>query len=571
MEVFKTTVKYLPLIICLTTTLLFTSYAQDALTSDKVKQLVDSSLSECQNNPGCVAGIYQNGKKLYTTGFGLANLEYNIPTTTNTVFEVGGLSMHFTAACIIMLEKEGLISLDDPIQKHLPEFPDYKEGVITIRNLLDHTSGIRDFIVLLIASGKSLNSPYNNSDAVQLLSKQKALCTIPNTEYRFSHSNYLLLAEIIESASKISLGEYAQKTLFSPAGMGQTLVYDNSNRVIKNRAIAYSSSGDTVERNTPLEFVVNGAGRVYSTMEDFSKWISFLKSHQVGEQSMLEKLSTARDLPNGTQMTYALGLENGLFNGNKLVAHNGYWAGFSAMYLNFPDQNLDIVVMSSNGNVSAPVKAYDLAEALIPPIDSPGGNEVNTGFTFETLSKHQLRKYEGQYFDPKYAYKRETYIENDTLRLEINPNVKRTLIPISKNEFWISGQAKGTTVRFQGSGNQMLTTVEGNLPHTYERYSPTTYTIQELNSFSGQYYAEELGVSYEVRVVNNELRTFIDNQELVVYTSVMQDTFTSAHDGYIAFTRGKNGIITGFQLTDYSLGTISFRKQTSNHLAPSGQ
>lgn len=562
MTVFKTTIKYSLILIALLVIPSMSLQAQDRITSNEVKHLMDSLLSECENNPGCAAGVLQNNKVLYSKGYGLSNIENNINTSTNTVFEMGGLSMHFTAACIVMMEEEGSISFNDPIRKYLPELPTYEEGEITIENLLHHTSGLRDYVVLLMASGKSLGAYFDNDNAMDLLSKQRALSTTPNTEYRFSHTNYLLLAEIVERVKETSLNEYASQVLFKPAGMNNTLIYDNPRSVIKNRAIAYTpiSSGG-FERNMFMEFMANGAGRVHTTIQDFQRWIKFLKTFKLGDQNLLEKLATAPVLPNGTKMTYALGLENGLFSGHKLVAHYGQWAGFSSMYINFPDQNLDIIVMSSNTNVSGPGKAYDLAEKLLPTEKVQTLNEaISTDMAFKSLGRKALNRYVGHYFDTKYAYKRRIFLENDTLRLEVAPNANRTLIPISRNEFWILGQARGTTVKFENSGKTMLTTIEGNLPHDYQRYLPAQHDFQSLIKYVGTYSSEELGVSYEIKLVDKTLRTVINGEELAIYEAIMKDTFTSAHDGFISFSKDKNGSVSGFELTDYSLGTLSFKK-----------
>lgn len=527
-----------------------------------VKQKADSIFSECEGQPGCAVGVMHNNQLIYQNGYGFSNMDFKTSTSPETVFEIGTLSMHFTAAGIMLLEHEGKLSLDDEVQKYLPEIPRYKEGKITLRNLLTHSSGLRDYIVLLMAAGKPLDTSFNNAEAILSLSKQQALSMTPGSSYRFSQSNYTLLAIIIERITAQSFPEYLRENIFQPAGMTYSLVYDNPNRVIPNRAFAYNGQASNYARVLSDKFLANGSSRVFTSISDFTKWNRFLNEKQLGNESLLSKLSRVTQLNNGREMTYRFGLEGGLFIGHKMIAHNGYGFGFNAMYIHFPEEKLSIVAMNSNGNISAPGKAYDLAEAILPTRQNVGSITSSASKKIITLEAKQLEKFTGDYFDSKYAYTRRILMSDDTLRLQVNPNAIRTLVPVSETEFTIANSPVDISIQFDetASGLHMSVTIDDGEPAIYQSFTPANYTSDALVQFGGEFFSEELGVTYRIQYEGMTISTYVGDMQLVNYTNIMDDNFTSDHDGYITFQRNKKGKITGFVLTDYSLGSISFIK-----------
>lgn len=538
------------------------SNGQTVYEHNLVKSKADSIFSECEGQPGCAVGVMHDNELIYQSGYGFSNMDHKTPTNPETVFEIGTLSMHFTAAGIMMLEHEGKLSLDDEVQKYLPEIPQYKEGKITLRNMLTHSSGLRDYIVLLMAAGKPLDTSLNNAEALLSLNKQQALSMVPGSSYRFSQSNYTLLAIIIERITKQSFPEYLRKNIFQPAGMTYSLVYDNPNRVIPNRAFAYNGQAANYTRVLSDRFLANGSSRIFTSISDFTKWNRFLNEKQLGNESLLSKLSQVSHLNNGREMTYRFGLDGGLFIGHEMVAHNGYGFGFNAMYLHFPEEKLSIVAMNSNGNISAPGKAYDLAEAILPAPQNTGGTTSRAEREIITLDAKKLEKFTGDYFDSKYAYTRKILVSDDTMRLQINPNAIRTLVPVSETEFMIHNSPADVSIKFDQSAEstQMSVTINDGEPATYQSFTQANYTSQDLVQFGGEFVSEELGVTYRIQHEGMTISTHVGDMQLVSYTHIMDDNFTSDHDGYITFQRNKKGKITGFVLSDYSLGSISFIK-----------
>lgn len=527
-----------------------------------VKSKADSIFSECNGQPGCAVGVMHNNNLIYQNGFGFSNMDLKTPTTTSTVFEIGTLSMHFTSAGIMLLEDAGKLRLDDELQKFIPEIPIYKEGKITIRNLLTHTSGIRDYIVLLMAAGNPLDTSYDNAQALASLRKQQALCVVPGSTYRFSQSNYTLLAMVIERITGQTYPEYMKEHLFLPAGMSNSLIYSSPNDVIENRASAYEGQSPNYQRILSDHFLANGSSRVMTSINDLVKWNRFLDQKMLSGESLFKRISRTSTLNNGMLMTYRFGLEGGSLLGHELIAHNGYSFGYNAMYLNFPNEALSIVALNSNMNISAPGKAYDLAEAILPEVTVQTSNNTRPAKRLISLDKRKLSAFVGDYFSLDNGYLRKIHLVNDTLRLEVNSNVTSTIVPLSENEFTIDTNTSDVNIVFEKSGNghQMSITINGREPAIYKSYKPADYNTKELSQFEGNFYSEELGVSYTIDISDNTLSTYVGERRLVDYVSAMDDNFTSAHDGFITFQRDKKGEITGFVLSDYSLGSISFTK-----------
>ena len=538
-------------------------FGQSPYNLETVKRKADSVFSSCEGQAGCAVGVMHNNKLVYQNGYGYSNMDLKTSVSPSTVFEVGTLSMHFTAAGIMLLEDAGKLSLDDEIQKYLPEIPVYKEGKITLRHLLTHSSGLRDYIVLIMAAGNPLDIAYDNKKALTSLSKQQALCVEPGSTYRFSQSNYTLLAMIIERVSKQSFPQYMQEHLFQPAGMSSSLVYNNPNEVIENRATGYDGQSPNYERILSDHFLANGSSRIMTNVNDFVKWNRFLNEKRLSNQSLLEKLSRVTTLNNGREMTYRFGLEGGQFARHNMIAHNGYGFGFNAMYLHFPDESMSIVAMSNNINISAPGKAYDLAEAILPPIQSEDmPSNLQSTHKFVRLSNKKLSAFASDYFSLNNGYLRRVYLQNDTLRLEVNANTTSTLVPISKSEFTILNAQSAVNIAFEKSsdGYQMIVSIDDREPAIYNSYDKASYDSANLNQFKGSFFSEELGVSYRIGVEGKNLATYVGERKLVDYVSAMENNFTSEHDGYITFQKNRKGEITGFVLSDYSLGSITFTK-----------
>src|SRR4026209_1459979 len=257
--------------------------------------------------PGAQLAIGRHGKVIFSKAWGMADMEHNVPLTTESISEAGSVSKQFTAAAILLLEQQGKLSLDDDVRKYVPELPDYGYK-ITLRQMMQHKSGIKDWgAVASIAGWPRSTKTYNNDDALYIISNQKTLNHKPGDEFLYSNSNYNLFAIIVQRVSGMSLADFTRKNIFDPAGMKHTQWRDNYKRIVPNRALAYSKSGTAYQTNMPNEYVY-GNGGLLTTAEDLLIWNNYYLNGKLGNPSLLTKQLTTNPLNSGIMHSYAAGL-----------------------------------------------------------------------------------------------------------------------------------------------------------------------------------------------------------------------------------------------------------------------
>jgi len=301
---------------------LFIVFLVSLVSADEKTDKVDKLFSKWDStiSPGAALAIIKDGKIIYKRGYGMANLEHNIPLTSTSVFRIGSTSKQFTASCIAILALQGKISLDDDIRKYIPEQPKH-EKPITIRHLLHHTSGIRDYLTLSSIAALPDDHFYTPGDSLELLSRQKGLNFLPGEEHLYSNSGYFLLGVIVKRASGKSLNDFAQTHIFKPLGMKNTHFHDDHTMVVKNRADGYSplKKGFQIDMTT-LDHV--GDGGVFTTVEDLFLWDQAFYSYKLGKE-LMELIQTSGKLNNGEKLDYAFGLDINEYKGLKRVSHGG--------------------------------------------------------------------------------------------------------------------------------------------------------------------------------------------------------------------------------------------------------
>src|SRR5678810_474412 len=263
-----------------------TSIAQ-VLDADKVIAGVERAVEKHAklsppNAPGCAVGVSLDGKSVYEKGFGMAEMEYQIPITPKTIFESGSVAKQFTAASIVALSLDGKLGLDDPVKKYIPEMPDYG-APLTIRHLLNHTSGLRDWGTVMSLTGAGRGDRVITQDlALDVITHQRALDFTPGSEYSYSNSGYNLAAIIIERVSKQKFPAFVEERLFKPLGMKNSSWRDDYQRIVPGRAQAYSRQGNGPWRlNMPFT-VSYGNGGMLTTVGDWMKWNAMLDSQSLG-------------------------------------------------------------------------------------------------------------------------------------------------------------------------------------------------------------------------------------------------------------------------------------------------
>ncbi len=294
-------------------------------------------------SPGCALAVARDGKIIYEKGYGRANIEGDVEITARTVFDIGSTSKQFTAASVLLLEKQGKLSVQDDIRKYLPEIPDYGHK-ITILNLLNHTSGLRDYLGLFELAGVNIDSVTTDQDALAILARQKRLNFEPGSDWLYSNSGFFLLSVIVKRAS------------------GK----DEHTLLLANRALAYdpkdAGAGYTLDVSY---FEQTGDGAVHTSVEDLLKWDENFYSGKVGGKDFLDEIQEPGKLNNGKTLDYAKGLFVGKYRGLRFVDHGGSWGGYRAQLLRFPEQHFSVACLCNLANANPEKRAHEVADIFL--------------------------------------------------------------------------------------------------------------------------------------------------------------------------------------------------------------
>jgi len=297
-------------------------------------------------SPGCALGVYQDGRIVYTRGYGMADLNEGVPITPATVFHVASMSKQFTAASIILLAQQGKLSLDDDVHKYIPELPDFGQP-ITLRQLMHHTSGLRDQWALLdLAGWRYSEDLITDDDVMSVVTRQKQLNFKPGDKYLYSNTGFTLLGLVVKRVSGMSLREFTSKSIFEPLGMTSTHFRDDHAEIIKHDAVGYARAGkDKPFRISITNFDTVGATSLHTTVEDLQKWDENFYEPKVGGPAFVRQMLEQARLNSGEQIEYASGLQVTDYRGLPTVDHSGADAGYRSDMRRFPKQHFTAAVL----------------------------------------------------------------------------------------------------------------------------------------------------------------------------------------------------------------------------------
>ena len=313
--------------------------------------------------PGCAAGVYQNGAITFARGYGFANLTHDVPITPTTRFTTGSVSKQFTAASIALLVRAGRLSLDDDVRKYIPEMNAYPTPV-RVRHLVHHTSGLRDFWELVGLAGVRYDDGYTSDDMLAMAARQKGLNFPPGSQYRYSNTGYLAMAVIVQRITGQSLRRFADSAIFKPLGMRETLFLDDHNEIVPGRAMAYSPRG-TGWRIDVWNNDIVGQGGVVTTLADLQKWDENFYSGTVGGREFLELMHTTEPLTGGAENRYAFGLTVGTYRGQRLVEHTGSTGGYRAALFRFPELHTSFAMLCNRSTANTTALALRMADVVL--------------------------------------------------------------------------------------------------------------------------------------------------------------------------------------------------------------
>ncbi|HVG07418.1 MAG TPA: serine hydrolase domain-containing protein [Thermoanaerobaculia bacterium] len=526
--------------------------AAPALAANPTPESVDQVFSEYgKDGPGCALAVVRDGTIVHSKGYGLASVEHGVPITPQTVFDIGSTSKQITATAILLLAQDGKLSLDDDVRKHIPEMPDLGTPV-TLRHLLHHTSGVRDYIELLQLGEISFEDVATDDDALAALSRQKGLDFRPGDEHSYSNSGYFLLSLVVKRTSGKTLREFAQERIFTPLGMSSTQILDDHTLVIPRRAASYAPRRDGGFRLEIANWEQTGDGAVQTTVEDFAKWDRNFYDPKVGGPALVEQLQVKGVLNDGSTIPYARGLVVDEHRGLRRVHHGGAWAGYRAQMIRFPDERLSVITLCNRGDadpgLAMQVAELYLADRMKPDVPEPTAASA----TAAPSATVDAARYSGLFWNPQNGMVRRIYGKDGKLFYERGQGNESELVPLGGDRFTLTG---GPAEVLFPSPREMHVLVPGDKPVVFQGVEPFAPAPAELAAYAGTFYSEELDMTFKLSVEDGRLVLRTRRQhEPVPLEPVFANAFRFPGGGpLLRFTR------TGKEITGFSMGNARAR------------
>jgi len=513
------------------------------------------------NSPGFSVAISRNGTLVYEHGYGMANLELGVPITSASVFPAASISKQFTAMSVLLLTQRGKLSLDDEVRKFIPEWA-YTKQPITIRQLLTHTSGLRDAFTLLGIAAPREDGVSVNDAIAAMLARQRGLNFAPGSEFQYNNGGYNLLGTIVKRVSSQSLREFADANIFKPIGMVHTHFHDDPAMLVPNRVSGYSRWESSFRLARPEGGIVGNAG-LYTTPRDLLLWEQNFADARVDDRTLLaemQKPAVATDW--GDRSFYGFGVAIGDYKGLRMVGHGGGDAGISAYVTRFPAQGLTIAILGNIDNVNPMPLVRGVADIyLATQFPAPSATNGTATPAKVSLSAEQLASKAGLYRNPTTEIVGRFFVHDGKLMASADAGEDNfvELVPLDANRFAIPGSE--IVVEFLAASNghaqEALVTGLGPKPRVSQRLPPFTTSSKELRAFAGDYRSSEIETTYTITARKSDLLVTMPGRSDELLRPVFQDAFAGSVLGLVKFSRDAHGFVRGF--TIYTSGVRGLR------------
>jgi CubicO group peptidase (beta-lactamase class C family) len=534
--------------------------AADATLSEATIRKVDEVFAayDRSDEPGCVLGVYRDGGIAYARGYGMANLELGIALSPQSFLDIGSTSKQFTAFAIGLLEQDGELSRTDPIRKVLPELGSYADA-ITIEQMIEHTSGLRDYLELMSLAGSRSEDWTDGEDALHLIARQRAANFPPDSEYLYSNTGYFLLSLIVERVSGKTLRAFADERIFAPLGMRGTHFHDDHAMVVSQRATAYRPRAEGGFAIDMSDYEQTGDGAVLTSVLELLRWDSNFTTGEVGGLDLVRRQQVPGTLADGTRIEYASGLVISSFRGQSTVRHGGSWAGYRAELLRFPKQHTSFAVLCNRGDADPGALADQVAEVVLTGVLDPPEAQ-STGAPIE-LPRELLATRAGVWRGRTSGVDRIIELVGDRLMLEMGEDIP--LVPLAADRFSL---VDGISIRFETEhGKPVMIPEHSELgDERYDLLPAFRPGAIELEELAGEYYSAELDVTWRVLADATGLRAEVRGREVAELRPTSPDAFVAtsgtSSGSSLRFQRGADEQVAGFTAQAGRARNIAFTR-----------
>jgi len=530
---------------------------------------------------GFAIGVIKVGEVDFKKAWGYASTELEVPFTSSTVFDFASVAKQFTGLGIATLVEEGALSLDDDIRIYLPWVPDFGER-ITIRHLLYHSSGIRDWVGLVKLSGRYKNDVISDEFLMEMVQHQKELNFSPGEQFQYSNTGYFLLARILSEVSGQSFREWTRENIFLPLGMKDSHFSDDYAEIIPGRASSYKRLTGTSYGHSSNNLSSYGSSSLFSTLDDMLRWMMNFHERKIGSDKVWEMMLTKGSLNNGEEVNYGFGLSFGESHGFDSYGHGGSWGGCVCSLNWFPEPQFGLLFISNRDpsgvylegditclylhedNIGAnPEGTGDSEEETVDSKEETEDSKEEAGRTETELAPELMIEYVGYYYEDNRLIKAELIDGQLVFHFPWESNV--VVFADSADRFFL----KNSEVEYlfhrnkEGYVDQMsIVTPNGSYPHG--RIDPSIPDCDQAGGICGTYFSDELKTSYVLKIENGMLIADHFHNEDVELLRLEEDLFKGNRWWFssLELVRDKTGIINGFRVTadEENIQDLLFRK-----------
>jgi CubicO group peptidase (beta-lactamase class C family) len=516
-------------------------------------------------SPGAAVAVVKDGRIVLERGYGSAQLEHGVPVTPATIFHVASVTKQFTTFAVALLAERGALSLDDDIRTHIPELPDFGRP-LTLRQLVHHTSGIRDQWELLAMAGWRLDDVITKDHVLALATRQRELNFEPGAEHLYSNMGYTLLAEVVERVGGRPFPEWMEANVFEPLGMTSTHMHDDHQRLVPGRAYSYRGSAEGGWQNAVLSYANAGATSLFTTAADLARWLRNFETGAVGGPAVVERMRERGVLNSGDTIPYAFAIVRGEHRGRTTWSHGGADAGFRSMVLHFPDERLGVVVLSNSASMNPGGLAAGVADIFLGPDDATDA-AVGTGLAGQpaaatperrpvTVATRWLEAYAGQWDVEGLGVMR---LRRDGGGLVAELRGQRLPLTAESDSTFLADGSRIRFIRDRGAVDRLVIHA-GDREMAGRRVAAPTLGPAELAAYAGDYFSPEIEALYRVTVVGDALVARHVRHGDISLTPVDHDLFAGGQwfFGRVAFTRDPAGQPDGFRVTGGRVRDLRF-------------
>jgi CubicO group peptidase (beta-lactamase class C family) len=507
--------------------------------------------------PGCAVSVSTDGTPVLAKGYGMADLEHDVTITPETIFEAGSVSKQFTAAAVLLLARDHKLSIDDPVRKYVPELPDYSAsglsnprggdgGPITIRHILTHTSGLRDWgSVAAIANWPRGTRVHTHAHVLDIVSRQRALNFPAGERWSYSNTGFNLAAIIVSRVSGMPFADFTRDRIFKPLEMTHTSWRDDYTRIVKGRAVAYEERDGVFHTDMPFENIY-GNGGLLTTVGDLLKWNENFSKPVVGDAAFVEEEQRPGHFNDGRVHGYALGLFVGPYKGLREVSHSGSTGGYSSFLTRYPDERVSVAVLC-NVATSATQLAHQVADVFLQ-----GKLKAAPTPTY-TLAAADKTRLAGLYLSTETSAVLPIAESSDGMRIENGPPLaaKSAMVlttPDDRERFTFDGNGHLAVVDSFGTTDRLIRAT---------RVSPSATA---LSAYAGVYESDEAEAVIAAKVDGDRLVLTQRPDRRIVLTPLVADVFMSRGLGVVRFRRDSNDRVTAFSVSQDRVWDLRFKK-----------